>query len=89
MSIEPLSRPQERAAGGGPRQRITGALSIGFSRRALNASERKLEEELAAHYPSADLTGIRTAWQFAIEAHGAQKRASGEPYVSHPLAVAR
>jgi GTP pyrophosphokinase len=89
MSIEPLSRPQERAAGGGPRERITGALSFGFSRRALNASERKLEDELAAHYPAADLPRVRSAWQFAIEAHGAQKRASGEPYVSHPLAVAR
>ena len=89
MSIEPLSRPQERAAGGGSRQRITGALSFGFSRRALNAAERKLEEELAAHHPSADLVRVRAAWQFAVEAHAAQKRQSGEPYVSHPLAVAR
>jgi GTP pyrophosphokinase len=89
MSIEPLSRPEERAAGGGPRQRITGALSFGFSRRALNAAERKLEEELAAHYPGADMVRVRTAWQFATEAHAAQKRATGEPYVSHPLAVAR
>jgi guanosine-3',5'-bis(diphosphate) 3'-pyrophosphohydrolase len=89
MSIEPLSRPDERVAGGGPRERITGALSFGFSRRALNAAERKLEDELAAHHPNADLTRVRAAWLFAIEAHGAQKRASGEPYVSHPLAVAR
>ncbi|MEA2677264.1 MAG: diphosphokinase / guanosine-3,5-bis(diphosphate) 3-diphosphatase [Chloroflexota bacterium] len=89
MSIEPLSRPQESAAGGGPRERITGALSFGFSRRALNAAERKLEEVLAAHHPTANVERVRTAWQFATEAHGAQKRASGEPYVSHPLAVAR
>jgi GTP pyrophosphokinase len=89
MSIEPLSRPQERATGGGSRQRISGALSFGFGRRALNASERKLEEDLASHYPGADLARVRAAWQFAIEAHGTQKRASGEPYVSHPLAVAR
>jgi len=89
MSIEPLSRPQERAAGGGSRQRITGALSFGFSRRALNAAERKLEEALVIHYPGADMSRVREAWQFATEAHGAQRRESGEPYVSHPLAVAR
>ena len=89
MSIEPLSAPKGRAAGGRSRQRFGSALSFGYSRRALNAAERKLEEELAAHYPGKDLTAVREAWQFAVEAHGAQQRASGEPYVSHPLAVAR
>ncbi len=87
MSIEPLSPPQERGAGG--RARVGRALSIGFSRRALNASERKLEEVLVSHHPQADATAVRDAWLFAVEAHGTQKRASGEPYVSHPLAVAR
>jgi GTP pyrophosphokinase len=89
MSIEPLSPPEARAAGGRSRQRFGSALSFGFSRRALNAAERKLEEELAAHYPGSDLGTVREAWQFAVEAHGPQRRASGEPYVSHPLAVAR
>jgi GTP diphosphokinase / guanosine-3',5'-bis(diphosphate) 3'-diphosphatase len=88
MSIEPLSPPQERGTGGS-RERVGRALSFGYSRRALNAAERKLEEVLASHYPQADLTRVREAWLFAIEAHGTQKRASGEPYVSHPLAVAR
>src|SRR5688500_7311782 len=89
MSIEPLSRPAERAAVGGSRQRVKGALQIGFSRRALNAAERKLEEELLAQHPNADVALVRAAWQFAVEAHSAQQRVSGEPYVSHPLAVAR
>ena len=51
--------------------------------------ERRLEEELVAHHPKANTQAVREAWQFAVEAHGTQKRASGEPYVSHPLAVAR
>jgi len=55
----------------------------------MNAAERKLEQQLEQHYPGADLAPVRQAWLFAVEAHGAQKRASGEPYVSHPLAVAR
>lgn len=31
---------------------------------------------------------LREAYEFAIEAHGDQRRKTGEPYVTHPLAVA-
>lgn len=31
---------------------------------------------------------IRRAYHFAVTAHGEQKRRSGEPYITHPLAVA-
>ncbi|MGR6034071.1 MAG: bifunctional GTP diphosphokinase/guanosine-3',5'-bis pyrophosphate 3'-pyrophosphohydrolase [Candidatus Nitrosoglobus sp.] len=31
---------------------------------------------------------IRRAYYFAVAAHGEQKRRSGEPYITHPLAVA-
>ena len=89
MSIEPLSPPRDQAAGAGARHRVAQAIPFGFSRRALNASERKLEQDLGALYPQADLAKVREAWLFALEAHGAQKRVSGEPYVTHPLAVAR
>jgi GTP pyrophosphokinase len=41
------------------------------------------------HDPSADVTAIERAIEFAIEAHGEQKRASGEPYVTHPIAAAQ
>ncbi len=77
MSIEPLSRPQERAAGGGPRERITGALSFGFSRRALNAAERKLEEELAARMRAAGFAEVRwTSLSFGVAAiHVGEKTA--------------
>jgi guanosine-3',5'-bis(diphosphate) 3'-pyrophosphohydrolase len=39
--------------------------------------------------PKDDLSGIEKAWQFAASNHAGQKRASGEPYLSHPLAVAQ
>jgi GTP pyrophosphokinase len=39
--------------------------------------------------PKDDLAGIEKAWQFAASNHAGQKRASGEPYLSHPLAVAQ
>jgi GTP diphosphokinase / guanosine-3',5'-bis(diphosphate) 3'-diphosphatase len=89
MSIEQITPPRARAPIASTRAKVIRAEPAGLSRRSLNASERKLEQELLAHHPSADLTAVRNAWLFAIEAHGAQRRASGDAYVSHPLAVAR
>ncbi|MCX5746762.1 MAG: bifunctional (p)ppGpp synthetase/guanosine-3',5'-bis(diphosphate) 3'-pyrophosphohydrolase [Proteobacteria bacterium] len=45
--------------------------------------------EVAGYYPSADLALIRRAYQFAAQAHDGQTRKSGDPYVTHPLAVAQ
>jgi GTP pyrophosphokinase len=94
MSIEPISAPRARGAVATSRATAKPAKAdreqaTPISRRTLNNHERRLEEELLAHHPQADTEVVRKAWQFAVEAHAAQKRASGEPYVSHPLAVAR
>ncbi|MFO1337752.1 MAG: bifunctional (p)ppGpp synthetase/guanosine-3',5'-bis(diphosphate) 3'-pyrophosphohydrolase [Burkholderiaceae bacterium] len=40
------------------------------------------------HLGKADLKSIRDAYKFADEAHLGQFRASGEPYITHPIAVA-
>ncbi len=45
--------------------------------------------ELAGYHPTADLPLIRRAYQFAATAHDGQTRKSGDPYVTHPLAVAQ
>jgi guanosine-3',5'-bis(diphosphate) 3'-pyrophosphohydrolase len=45
--------------------------------------------ELAGYFPSADLPLVRRAYQFAAQAHDGQTRKSGDPYVTHPLAVAQ
>jgi GTP pyrophosphokinase len=39
--------------------------------------------------PKDDVTPIQKAWEFASRYHAGQRRVSGEPYMSHPLAVAR
>jgi guanosine-3',5'-bis(diphosphate) 3'-pyrophosphohydrolase len=39
--------------------------------------------------PKDDLAPIEKAYQFASQYHAGQMRASGEPYMSHPLAVAQ
>ena len=41
-----------------------------------------------SHLGKADLKSIRDAYKFADEAHLGQFRASGQPYITHPIAVA-
>jgi GTP diphosphokinase / guanosine-3',5'-bis(diphosphate) 3'-diphosphatase len=48
----------------------------------------ELVEKVKAYDPSADEDAINRAYVFAMRAHGSQKRASGDPYFSHPLEVA-
>ncbi len=48
-----------------------------------------LIDTLQRHDPQADLAALQGAIDFAIEAHGDQKRASGEPYITHPIAAAQ
>ncbi len=45
--------------------------------------------EVAGYHESADLALVRRAYTFAAEAHDGQTRKSGDPYVTHPLAVAQ
>ena len=45
--------------------------------------------EVAGYHPAADLQMVRRAYQFAAQAHDGQTRKSGDPYVTHPLAVAQ
>jgi GTP diphosphokinase / guanosine-3',5'-bis(diphosphate) 3'-diphosphatase len=49
---------------------------------------RTLEEKVRARRPNEDLSGLDNAYRFAARAHKGQTRESGEPYISHPLAVA-
>ena len=49
----------------------------------------ELIEELKKNNPKADLDLIEKAYNFAQQAHKGQLRNSGEPYITHPLAVAK
>lgn len=41
-----------------------------------------------AYAPGADVALVERAFDFAARAHGGQRRLSGDPYITHPLAVA-
>ena len=48
----------------------------------------ELVERVRAYDPQADEDLLNRAYVFSMKAHGSQKRASGDPYFSHPIEVA-
>ena len=48
----------------------------------------ELVEKVRSYDPDADESLINRAYVFSMKAHGSQKRASGDPYFSHPIEVA-
>ena len=48
----------------------------------------ELVERVRRYNPNANEDLLNRAYVFAMKAHGSQKRASGDPYFSHPLEVA-
>jgi GTP pyrophosphokinase len=48
----------------------------------------ELVEKIKSYNPYADEHLLNRAYIFALRAHGAQQRANGDPYFSHPLEVA-
>src|SRR5579883_2038553 len=47
-----------------------------------------LIDEVKKYNPAANEDLLNRAYVYAMRAHGEQKRASGDPYISHPLEVA-
>ena len=47
-----------------------------------------LLKRVQANRPTEDVSLIRKAWEFCVKHHEGQMRASGEPYIIHPLEVA-
>jgi len=51
-------------------------------------SKKELLNNARPHYDENQISEIEHAIDFATKMHEGQKRRSGEPYISHPLAVA-
>ena len=58
------------------------------ARRRKLMRQTTLIERVRAYDPDADEAILNKAYVFAMQAHGPQMRASGDPYFSHPLEVA-
>src|SRR5438874_4285616 len=48
----------------------------------------ELVERVKSYDPNANEDALNRAYVFSMKAHGAQVRASGDPYYSHPVEVA-
>jgi RelA/SpoT family (p)ppGpp synthetase len=62
---------------------------LGFlpgGRRSTGISQ--LLDKLETYLPPAQIERVREAYDFSAEKHQGQKRVSGEPYITHPVAVA-
>ena len=55
----------------------------------IQASADELFQKMSLKEDAEDIGRLRAAFEFAREAHSPQKRKSGEPYIIHPVSVAR
>lgn len=65
------------------------APAAGPVNEGIEGQYRLLEETVSQLRPGEDLKSLRQAYEFALERHGTQARKSGEPYITHPIAVAQ
>src|SRR6185312_12542604 len=99
-----LSRPNSAAARGANRQKEGRLNQHGFpypayapdgtataeakSARPQIIRQFELTEKVRGYDPRADTDMLDAAYVLAMQAHGAQTRENGDPYITHPLAVA-
>src|SRR6201996_5857397 len=80
-------------------QAATGSVAVAPTSPVANAKPAKtprkgmmrqydLVERVRSYNPDTDEDLLNRAYVYAMKAHGAQTRASGDPYFSHPLEVA-
>src|SRR3984957_11316190 len=56
--------------------------------RSIEERFEALLRQVQTNRPNEDISLIRKAWEFCVSHHAGQMRASGEPYIVHPLEVA-
>jgi GTP pyrophosphokinase len=91
MTVEPAKRaapPRRRVAARPPALPAIVHGPGGGAPADLPALRRDLLAMIARHYPQIDLAPVERAFDVAVVAHEGQRRASGEPFVLHPIACA-
>jgi guanosine-3',5'-bis(diphosphate) 3'-pyrophosphohydrolase len=93
-SVTDLPRMQNQARSRAPvdrgRDLVGQSLPIGPARRGPAPMMRQYElvDRVRKYNPNVNEDLLNRAYVYAMKAHGEQKRASGDPYFSHPLEVA-
>jgi guanosine-3',5'-bis(diphosphate) 3'-pyrophosphohydrolase len=57
--------------------------------RKQEVTVQEILDALAEYHPKADFNLVKRAFVFAEQAHRPQRRKNGDPYIGHPVAVAR
>ena len=81
-----MSSSETGAPGGVTLKRLVPRI---FSRSSAPGAVEQLIRTVRSSWPKADLSVIERAYVVAERAHRSQKRRSGEPYITHPIAVAQ
>lgn len=58
-------------------------------KRLIQSAYRDLLKSMKTDMSTEDKINIRKSYELAVEAHSKQRRKSGEPYILHPIAVAK
>ena len=82
---DPAAVPEDKPASPATRRRLA---RFGGQWGAMNPVLEPLFKTVRATHPKADLRLIERAYDVAAYHHRDQKRKSGDPYITHPLAVA-
>ena len=83
------ARPLDPVFGSSPASGgVLSRLARSVGRNGVHITELEpLARAVRAHHPKADLKDIERAYETARKHHEGQRRRSGEPYITHPLAV--
>ena len=79
--------PRPSASGPSARRMRTRLARIGSRSQPSTPVLEPLFRAVRANHPKADLALLERAYRTAERMHGDQRRKSGEPYITHPLAV--
>src|SRR3569623_64117 len=82
------TNPDAVALPAAPVKAVQRASKPALDQTAIDHRFEALLRQVQANRPTEDIALIRKAWGFCVQHHLGQMRASGEPYVVHPLEVA-
>ncbi|MDO9411880.1 MAG: bifunctional (p)ppGpp synthetase/guanosine-3',5'-bis(diphosphate) 3'-pyrophosphohydrolase [Pseudolabrys sp.] len=84
----PTRAPLERPASPPPQVPEKAAQTAQAARKPQMMRQYDLIERVRAYNPNTNEALLNRAYVYAMKAHGDQRRASGDPYFSHPIEVA-